>query len=118
MRVLVACEFSGMVRTAFRALGHDAWSCDLEPAEDESEFHICGDATEALKDSWDLLVAHPPCTYLTNAGHASMLPSIRQRQTRKVSGTHAMRRSQAAAFFNLKNAAVPRITIGTYHKVC
>jgi hypothetical protein len=68
-RVLVACECSGAVRRAFRELGHDAYSCDLQPAEDGSEFHIQGDALGvAYGQSWDLLIAHPPCTYLSRAG--------------------------------------------------
>jgi len=69
MRVLVACEFSGVVRRAFARLGHDAWSCDLLPAEDGSNKHVVGDARELLGDGWDLLmVAHPPCTRLCNSG--------------------------------------------------
>jgi hypothetical protein len=69
LRVLIACEFSGTVRNAFLALGHDAWSCDLLPAEDGSNRHITGDAREILNDGWDLLmVAHPPCTRLCNSG--------------------------------------------------
>jgi hypothetical protein len=69
LRVLVACEFSGTVRNAFLARGHDAWSCDLLPSEDGSNRHIRGDATELLGDGWDLLmVAHPPCTRLCNSG--------------------------------------------------
>ena len=69
MRVLVACEFSGIVRNAFLAKGHDAWSCDLLPAEDRSNRHITGDARDVLHDGWDLLmVAHPPCTRLCNSG--------------------------------------------------
>ena len=69
MRVLVACEFSGIVRRAFSARGHDAWSCDLLPAEDGSNRHITGDARDILNDGWDLLmVAHPPCTRLCNSG--------------------------------------------------
>jgi hypothetical protein len=68
-RVLVACEFSGTVRRAFTAMGHDAWSCDLLPAEDGSNHHITGDARDYLNDGWDLLmVAHPPCTRLCNSG--------------------------------------------------
>lgn len=68
-RVLVACEFSGVVRRAFAARGHDAWSCDLLPAEDGSNRHIVGDARDILDDGWDLLiVAHPPCTRLCNSG--------------------------------------------------
>lgn len=69
MRVLVACEFSGIVREAFLARGHDAWSCDLLPAEGQTNRHIVGDARDLLGDGWDLLmVAHPPCTRLCNSG--------------------------------------------------
>jgi site-specific DNA-cytosine methylase len=69
MRVLIACEFSGVVRRAFRALGHDAWSCDLLPAEDASPFHIQGDAVATSRDYfWDLMIAHPPCTDLAVSG--------------------------------------------------
>lgn len=69
MRVLIACEFSGVVRRAFRALGHDAWSCDLLPAEDESEFHIQDDALWwAYKGDIDLMICHPPCTHLAVSG--------------------------------------------------
>jgi len=68
MRVLVACEFSGTVRRAFAARGHDAWSCDLLPADDGSNRHITGDARNHLNDGWDLMVAHPPCTRLCNSG--------------------------------------------------
>lgn len=68
MRVLVACEFSGVVREAFRARGHDAWSCDLLPAEDGSEFHIRGDAMDHFHGPWGLMVAHPPCQHLAVSG--------------------------------------------------
>jgi hypothetical protein len=68
MRVLVACEYSGRVRSAFRAIGHDAWSCDLLPSEDNSPFHIQGDVLPLLGDGWDLMIAHPPCTRLCNSG--------------------------------------------------
>jgi site-specific DNA-cytosine methylase len=70
MRVLVACEYSGRVREAFRARGHDAWSCDLLPAEDASQFHIRGDVLAFLgvSGSWDLMIAHPPCTHLAVSG--------------------------------------------------
>ena len=68
MRILVACECSGVVREAFRARGHEAWSCDMKPAEDGSAFHICGDVRDVLSESWDLVVAHPPCTYLSVSG--------------------------------------------------
>jgi len=67
MRVLVACEFSGIVREAFKAKGHDAWSCDLLPTEIPGQ-HIQGDVLSILNDGWDLMIAHPPCTYLSYAG--------------------------------------------------
>lgn len=68
VKVLVACEYSGIVRRAFRERGHDAWSCDLLPADDGSEFHYQGDVTELLGNGWDLMIAHPPCTYLCSSG--------------------------------------------------
>lgn len=68
MRVLVACEFSGRVRDAFLDKGHDAWSCDLLPTESPRGFHYQGDVRDILYDGWDLLIAHPPCTYLSVSG--------------------------------------------------
>ncbi len=70
MRVLVACEYSGRVREAFRARGHDAWSCDIEQqAEDGSRFHVIADAVAlAYEQPWDLMIAHPPCTHLAVSG--------------------------------------------------
>jgi hypothetical protein len=67
MRVLVACEFSGTVRDAFSALGHDALSCDLLPSESPGP-HYQGDVLDLLGDGWDLMVAHPPCTHLAVSG--------------------------------------------------
>ena len=67
MKVLVACEFSGIVREAFRKRGHDAWSCDLLDSEMPGQ-HIKGDVLEMLDDSWDLMVAHPPCTHIAVSG--------------------------------------------------
>ncbi len=99
MRVLVACEFSGVVRAAFRAAGHEAWSCDLLPAEDGGP-HIQRDALAvAHYRIWDLMIAHPPCTYLA------------------VSGARwwSMRRSAQIAAFNfvkkLSEAPVAKIAI-------
>ena len=69
MRVLVACESSGKVREAFRALGHDAWSNDILPADDGSDFHIQGDCVDVIKRGWDLIVMHPPCTALAVSGN-------------------------------------------------
>lgn len=69
MRVLIGCETSGVMRSAFAALGHDVWSCDLLPAEDRSNRHMVGDVRDFLDDGWDLLVVcHPPCTRLCNSG--------------------------------------------------
>lgn len=69
MKVLIACEYSGIVRDAFLAEGHDAWSCDILPTESNSNRHIMGDVREVLNMGWDLLmVAHPPCTRLCNSG--------------------------------------------------
>jgi hypothetical protein len=68
MRVLIACEFSGVVREAFRKKGHDAWSCDLLPADDNSDFHYQCDVWDVLYQGWDLMIAHPPCTYLCSSG--------------------------------------------------
>jgi len=67
MRVLVACEYSGIVRNAFTAKGHDAWSCDILDSESEGN-HIKGNALEQLDKGWDLMVAHPPCTHLSVSG--------------------------------------------------
>ena len=68
MKLLVACEQSGVVRNAFLELGWDAWSCDLEPSDDDSDRHIQGDALEVLDRGWDLLIGHPPCTSLAVSG--------------------------------------------------
>lgn len=64
MRVLVACEFSGTVRDAFAERGHDAWSCDIVPARNGGK-HYRTDVLNIINDGWDLIVAHPPCTYLS-----------------------------------------------------
>jgi hypothetical protein len=73
MRVLVACERSGAVRRAFRELGHDAWSCDIVPADDGDPHHLIGDAIEAAYcrwavGEWDMMIAHPPCEHLAASG--------------------------------------------------
>lgn len=67
MRVLVACEFSGIVRDAFAALGHDAWSCDIRETERPGN-HLQCDVLTVIDDGWDLMVAHPPCTHLSVSG--------------------------------------------------
>lgn len=67
MKILIACEFSGIVREAFRLKGHDAWSCDLLPTEIEGQ-HIQVDVLKIIDQGWDMMIAHPPCTYLANSG--------------------------------------------------
>lgn len=67
MRVLVACEYSGIVREAFAAKGHDAWSCDLLPSERGGQ-HYLGDVRSILDKRWDIMIAHPPCTHLAVSG--------------------------------------------------
>ena len=99
MRVLVACEFSGMVREAFCKRGHDAWSCDLLPAADDSAFHFQGDVLKALEGKWDLMIAHPPCTHLAVSGARWW-------------ALRPLEQQLAAAFFlALANAPVSRIAI-------
>ena len=82
LKILVACEFSGTVREAFNKLGHDAWSCDLLPTDVEGK-HIQGDVLKILNNQdWDLVIAHPPCTYLTvsNAKNWSALQANGKQQ--------------------------------------
>lgn len=68
MKILVACEYSGAVRDAFRAKGHEAYSCDLLPSDNFSMFHLQTDVRNVLYEQWDLMVAHPPCTHLAVSG--------------------------------------------------
>ena len=67
MKVLIACEFSGIVRDAFKEKGHDAWSCDILASESKGN-HIKGDVLKRLDEGWDLMIAHPPCTHLAVSG--------------------------------------------------
>ena len=98
LRVLVACEFSGVVRDAFRSQGAEAVSCDLLPSERPGP-HIIGDVREVLDAGWDLMVAHPPCTYLAVSG-ARWFAARRQQQ------------AEAIAFvLALAGAPIPRIAI-------
>ena len=68
LKVLVGCETSGVVREAFRALGHEAYSCDILDSVSPSDWHIKGDVLEVMQDNWDLCIFHPPCTYLSVSG--------------------------------------------------
>jgi hypothetical protein len=103
VRVLIACEYSGRVRQAFRSRGHDAWSCDLfEPAEDGSPWHRSGDAGRiAYEGGWDLMIAHPPCTHLAVSGAAHF-------KAKRADG----RQQEAIDFFlTLAHAPIPRIAV-------
>lgn len=77
MRVLIACEYSGTVREAFAARGHDAWSCDLLDTEIPGQ-HIKGDVLAVLGDGWDLMIAHPPCTHLAVSGARWFKDKVRE----------------------------------------
>lgn len=98
MKVLVACEFSGVVREAFRKLGHDAYSCDLLPADDDGP-SLIGDVREYFCLGWDLMVAFPPCTHLAVSG-ARWFKDKKEQQT------------EAIRFFRqLARADIPKIAI-------
>lgn len=108
MRILIACEFSGVVREAFRAHGHDAWSCDLLPSEQPDQ-HLIGDVSEYLNDGdWDLMIAHPPCTYLCNSGVRWLFGG----KGRERDPVRWQAMTDAAQFFHaLLNAPIPRIAV-------
>ena len=101
MKVLIACEYSGTVRDAFLRRGHDAMSCDLLPTDAPGP-HYQGDVSDILNDGWDMMIAHPPCTYMTNSG----VTWLHRDPTRWE------KLDEAAAFFStLLNAPIPRIAI-------
>ncbi len=106
MKVLIACEFSGVVRRAFRDAGHDAWSCDLLPAEDCDDYHFVEDARERLTGYWDLLIAHPPCTYLCNSGVRWLAPGGKLDAER-----HELMKEACDLFAALYWADIPRVAI-------
>jgi hypothetical protein len=104
MRVLIACEFSGIVRDAFRARGHDAVSCDLLPSEREGP-HIQGDVLAVLGDGWDMMIAHPPCTYLCRQGQRWM------KHPAHSEGRPAKQKEAVRFFKMLYGAHIPRICV-------
>jgi len=103
MKVLVACEYSGIVRDAFRAAGHDAMSCDLLPSETDGPHHQ-GDVTALLDHRWDLIVAHPPCTYLALSGVRWLYSDRHPRRWQDM-------RAAAHFFRKFLNAGAPRIAV-------
>ena len=105
MRVLVACEYSGTVRDAFIKLGHDAMSCDIIPTDVPGP-HYEGDVLDVINDGWDLMIAHPPCTYLSNAGARFLYPKGQLNSDRLRLGLEAKQ-----FFMALYNSNIPKICV-------
>lgn len=112
MRVLVGCEFSGAVRDAFLAAGHDAMSCDLLPTEVPGPHHQ-GDVFNIIEDGWDLAIFHPPCTYLTNSANGSLYKTTPSRNPGVLVGPARWAALiEGALFFrSLLDAPIPRIAV-------
>lgn len=114
MKVLVACEFSGTVRNAFTDRGHDAWSCDLLDTEQPGK-HITGDVLNVLDEDWDLMICHPPCTYLTNAGVRHLHDHVSSSKWTRTSVSGSERwvaMHEGARFFNaLWRSKIPQIAV-------
>ena len=109
LRVLIACEESQAVTKAFRALGHDAYSCDLLPCSGgHPEWHFKQDVFEVIDKGWDLMIAHPPCTYLSFAGNGWF--DI-EKYGQKAIERHEKRKEAMEFFMKLWNANIPRIAI-------
>lgn len=108
LKVLIACEFSGAIRNEFRKLGHDAFSCDIVPSVDNSPYHYISDVRNVINAyEWDLLIAHPPCTYLTLAGNRWFKPEYAEKYP-----TRQQDRQDAIDFFmELYNANIPHIAV-------
>ena len=105
MKVLIACEYSGIVRDAFAAKGHDAWSCDILPSETKGN-HIQDDILKHLDKGWNLMIAHPPCTYLSNAGARFLYPKGKLNKDRYKLGLKAKK-----FFMALYNAPINKICV-------
>ena len=106
MKVLIACEFSGAVRDAFIKAGHEAMSCDLLPTEVPGP-HYQGSVLDIINDGWDLMIAHPPCTYLTLTGNKWFKPEFADRFPTR----HQVRQDAIDFFMTLANAPIPKIAI-------
>jgi hypothetical protein len=110
MRILVACERSGIVREAFRRRGHDAWSCDLVPAVDGSRFHLQHSVLTVLRDGWDAMIAFPECRFMANSGVLRLYIGGKKVNGRDEARWQAM--LAATDFFRkLLHAPIPRIAI-------
>ena len=107
MKILVACEFSGVVRETFRKRGHDVWSCDLLPSDIPSPYHIQDDVLKHLDEGWDMMIAHPPCTYLSNSGVRWLYhPDGSNNEDRWKN-----MRTGREFFLKLLNADIPRVAV-------
>lgn len=100
MKILIACEFSGIVREAFKLKGHEVFSCDLLPTEIEGN-HIQGNVLNILDQGWDLMIAHPPCTYISNMSNCRI----------KEPGRLQKRKKGMDFFMRLVNAPINKIVI-------
>lgn len=117
MKVLVACEYSGVVRDAFIEKGHDAMSCDMLPTEKAGP-HYQGDIMDIINDEWDLMIAHPPCTYLTVTGNKwfyhpedKHLPTNMRRPHPRFPDRKKQRQDAIDFFINLAGAAINKIAL-------
>lgn len=107
MKILIACEFSGTVREAFRKKGHEAWSCDIIPSDDNSPYHIQGDVMDILNNYWDMIIAHPPCTRLTVTGNKW----YKQEYSHRFPNIHQERELAVKFFMEFANNKCERICI-------
>lgn len=105
MKILVACEFSGTVRDAFSKLGYDAWSCDVQPSTKGGK-HIQDDVLKIINNKWDMMIAHPPCTYLSKAGARWLHQNGKINEERYEKGLKAKE-----FFLKLLNADIPKIAV-------
>jgi len=105
MKILIACEYSGTVRDAFIAKGHDAMSCDILPTDVPGP-HYQGDIMDVLYDGWDMMIAHPPCTYISNAGARFLYPKSVLNPERLAKGLEAKE-----FFMKLFDAPIEKIAV-------
>jgi len=110
MRVLVACEESQAVTIELRKLGHEAYSCDIEPCSGgHPEWHLQQDVLQLLKINWDMIIAHPPCTYLTTCANRAY--SLKCNPLDKVAAREKLRQEAISFFMEFANADCPKIAI-------
>lgn len=110
MKVLVACEFSGVVRRAFAAVGHNVTSCDLLAADDGSNRHYQGNVLDILDNGWDLMIGHPPCTYLANSGAKHLYKGMKKENGLNLDRLERMQ--DGSLFFrSLWERPIPRIAL-------